>query len=126
MPVFYFDYDRREHFSAPQFTRMRHRYRGVRESHKVNLEIDQIGFSLHKLYEGDHQFRSEFADKATLLMQGGPIPVKIGGSYAYPGQDVYPTQEVFPLSGDDVLLLGLEGLATKIARLQSRLKSLEG
>ncbi len=40
---------RSERFQQPQLTRWRNRYRGARESYKVNIEMDQIRYDLARL-----------------------------------------------------------------------------
>lgn len=105
MPVFYADINKRNFFSAPQFNRMRHRYRGPRESSKINLEVDQISFSLHKLYETYNAIFGDFRTYANLLLEGGDT-------------------EVDSLSGD-LVLDGLEELTARVVALDKRVKALE-
>lgn len=71
MPNFYSEHNLRRHFNAPQFTRSRHRFRGPRESEKINLEMDQLHYSIHKLYQGQDEFQEHFVDRANLLLEGG-------------------------------------------------------
>lgn len=106
MPTLYHEYNRREQFLAPQFNRSRHRYRGPRESFKINLEIDQFAFSVHRLYESYEDFREEFIMKASLLLSGGES--------GFNDED-----------DQSVLLPGYEELVARLQRLQSRARALE-
>jgi len=106
MPTLYHEYNRREQFLAPQYTRSRHRYRGPRESYKVNLEIDQFAFSVHRLHETYEDFRGEFVTKAFLLLEGG--------------------ESGFNDADDQqVLLPGYEELVARLQRIQNRVRALE-
>jgi hypothetical protein len=71
--ISYSEHNLSSQFSAPQFNIARHRFRGARESEKVNLEIDQLTFSLRKIYEQQANFRANFRAKATILLDGGSI-----------------------------------------------------
>lgn len=48
--VLYSEFDRRNRLCEPQFQRDRSRYRGSRESYKLNLEIAQATYDLMRLY----------------------------------------------------------------------------
>lgn len=71
--ISYSEHSMSTQFSAPQFTISRHRFRGVRESEKMNLEMDQLAYSVRKLYEQQANFRANFREKATTLLEGGTI-----------------------------------------------------
>lgn len=108
MPTFYSEENKRKHFNAPQFTRMRHRFRGPRESEKVNLEIDQLAFSIRKLYQSDSGFRDKFVGLADLLLVGGEV------------EGLEDEEE------DVIELEGLEALVLRAQRAMTRARSLRG
>lgn len=105
MPEFYSDVERRNHFSAPQMTITRQRYRGPRESEKINLEMNQLAFSIKRLYERYDQLAADFVEDASILLEGGTLFVE---------------SENGPLKVD-----GLENLTGRIEDLSKRLKALE-
>lgn len=107
MPTFYFDTDIRAQFSAPQFTRLRHRYRGVRESWKVNLEIDQLLFSITDLYRRYNILHDNFVLAKELLIEGGAVT------------------GVTDYDDDPMVLDGLDSLIQQVAALKARVKRLE-
>lgn len=49
MAIFYQEIDKTRWFYEPSSGRSRHRYRGVRESHKVNLEISSFLFDINNI-----------------------------------------------------------------------------
>lgn len=106
MPEFYAEHNLRRHFTAPQFTRSRHRFRGARESEKVNLEMDQLYYSIHKLYDIQNQFQDHFVQRANLLLEGGSIEVE--------------SNEDGPID-----VVGLEELVARVDMLRRRVKALE-
>jgi hypothetical protein len=106
MGIFFFEENPRRKFDAPQYTRNRHRFRGPRESEKINLEINQTLFSIKKLYEKNEKFRDNFINHATLLLGGGDSGVNDEGN-------------------NPLVLLGLENLIVRIDQLERRLKALE-
>lgn len=109
MAEFYSEANRREHFSAPQLTRVRHRYRGPRESEKINLEINQLAFSIRRLYEMYKAISDEFANDVQLLTEGGVITV----------------EEEDGATPTPVYVDGLDELAAKLESLMKRVESLE-
>jgi len=106
MSTFYSNYDKRQHFNAPQFNRMRHRYRGTRETYKINLEIGQLTYSIHKLYKVHEEFKEDFIQKAELLLEGGDIGVNDESDQA-------------------INLTGLEDLVARVSSLANRVNSLD-
>lgn len=106
MPIFYHTFNERLYFDAPQFNRMRHRYRGVRESAKVNLEIDQTSFSINRLYEKQTVFDDSFVLYAELLTEGGNVGVNDGNNAP-------------------IVITGIDELAARIEGVTKRVKALE-
>jgi len=106
MPTFYAEHNIRRHFNAPQFTRSRHRFRGPRESEKINLEMDQLYYSIHKLYQIQDEFQEHFVQSANLLLEGGNIDVEFN--------------EDGPIE-----VIGLEELVVRVDMLRRRVKALE-
>lgn len=100
--ISYSEHSMSTQFSAPQFTISRHRFRGVRESEKINLEIDQLAYSVRKLYEQQASFRASFREKATTLLEGGPIT------------------GLEDESSNTVEVIGLNDLTARVAMLQRR------
>lgn len=107
MPKFYFTVNRREFFNAPQFTRVNHRFRGQRESEKINLEVHQMYFSIRKLYNLTASLRERYLNYATLLVEGGTI-----------------ANDLTDQSGTPLFLEGINSLTTRASMLERRLKSL--
>lgn len=107
MPVFYVDVNRREFFNAPQYTRQNHRFRGPRESEKVNLEITQMYFSINRLYNLTANLRQRYLELADLLLTGGTI-----------------SEDLLDEDDDAHVLEGIEPLVDRTALLERRLKSL--
>lgn len=112
---YYSDDNRRIYFSAPQFTKFRHRFQGPRESQKINLEIDQLYYSIRKLYDKQEEFQYKFVEKADLLLGGYPADLD------YPGSNTFPSAELFP----DLDLSGIEEFAERLDKLQRRVQALE-
>lgn len=104
----YKSYDKRHHLDAPEFTRSNHRYRGPRESSKVNLEIGQLIYSFAKLGERYDSFQEEFSGLSDILLEGGVIE----GVYSNEG-DV-----------EHIEIHGLNEIAAKIQQLNLRINNL--
>lgn len=96
--------NRREHFSAPQFTRTNHRYRGQRESEKINLELSQLYFSIRKLYEGVGNLQDDLLNAMDLLIDGN---------------DLFSLEETPYYE----MLEGLSNLVARTSLLEARLRS---
>lgn len=107
MPTFYSDDNKRAHFDAPQFNRMRHRYRGIRESQKLNLEMNQILFSIRRLYERYNDMTASMIARVSTLYEGGTIT------------------GVEDVDGN-IELEGIDAIASRMLDLNKRIKSLEG
>lgn len=70
---------------APQLVRWRHRYRGPRESYKVNLEMQQFLYDTRKLYEGIDMNSNNFITDSYGIEFGVNLDTYFWSSY-------YPTQ----------------------------------
>lgn len=99
----------------PTSVRWRHRYKGVRESLKVNQEIGQYYYDIknadYKLDNIDDQFEED----SDLLLNGGYLD---GVQFNFL-EDSTPTDE-------PVYLLGFEGMIGRVEQLRNRIRSLEG
>lgn len=104
--LIYKTYDKREHLNAPQYTRTKQRYRGPRESYKINLEISQLLYSLAGLSEQYENFQEELTDIGAQFLDGGEL------------------SNVLDSDGDPVVILGLNEIAAKIAQLRIRINNL--
>jgi len=62
---------KRFEFDEPQFTVQRQKYRGVKESHKINLELSQFLFSIRRLYEQNEEYTKQFEENMEFLFEGG-------------------------------------------------------
>lgn len=104
--LLYKTYDKREHLDAPQYTRPNHRYRGPRESSKVNLEIDQLVYSIAKLSETYDLFQQEFEGMGSVFVNGGELPAVLGKD------------------GEVVEVPGLNDIAAKVEQLHIRVNNM--
>lgn len=110
----YIDVDKNEvSISQPQFQRNRHRYRGPKESYKINLEMDQFHFDVRKLFQ-EYSEASDFFDFSTeLLYDGGVLP-----EVEYVWDDSTPLLESLQLEGIESLACRVEALHNRIRRLE--------
>lgn len=106
MAVIYSKYNLRKHINAPQFNRMRHRFRGPRESEKINLEMDQLYYSIHKQDETHKAFNDKFVMYAEMLLEGGTLT----------GID---------FEGEEIIISGLLDVAKRLDALARRVQALE-
>jgi hypothetical protein len=97
----------------PNFRRSRHRYRGHRESFKINLEINQMYTDLCnldiKLTQGEDQL-----DQLVSNILEGVTHTGI----TYTDTDATPTDE-------EVILLSMNEFTANMAALKERIKRLE-
>lgn len=115
MPKNYFDTDVRSQFSAPQFTITRHRYRGTRESEKVNLELNQLLFSIASLYERYSDIFSTIDEYAKELYVGEEEENLEGFNEFF--------TETF--ESRSLALEGLRSLVSRVQHLMKRVENLE-
>lgn len=99
-------FNRRRHLSVPQFTRSNHRFQGSRESYKINLEIQQILYSLSKLDETYSVLSDDLKEVNQVLFEGGEIPA------------------VADHNGDPLTTPGIEGMIGRLKTLQHRVSNL--
>lgn len=119
MPILYFEHRKDKLLFSPQYTRVRHRYRGPRESYKNNLEQSQIRFTIHKLYKAFNDFRADFLAKHADLYGGIVFEEGI-----FPGDQLYPGATTYP--NEDFRLSSIDDLTMRLQDLQSRVRALEG
>lgn len=110
MPIFYDNNKTTFELTEPQLTRWRHRYRGHRESLKVNTEGDQMKYDIHSLYAQLESLRERLMRNFHLLEQGG----EVDALYSEDGG-----------AEDSVVLSGLDSIAAEIEALRHRLQRQE-
>ena len=111
MAIFYTPRGYRERFLSPQFTRMRQRYKGPKDSYRVNLLHSQMRYMFTKLYEQIETVRTNFKRNADTFDLGEtPAGVTHGTT-----------------SGDAVALdvPGIDEMARDLEALKYRIESLE-
>lgn len=92
---------------APQFTRIRHRYNGVRESRKVNIHADYMYMMIGRIYTLWNDFKSDLQNIVDKLESGGDL------------SSVKDSQD------NDVTIKGLETHFNRIRDLRDRVSVLE-
>lgn len=94
MTVLYWQTDTSRWLLQPQTTRWRSRYRGPRESWKVNLELDQIGLDISRLYYRSGNDQTLF-DQQSFYVEFGvnydPVGLPYNNSFAYNFTMIYET-----------------------------------
>ncbi|HJS83572.1 MAG TPA: hypothetical protein VJ742_12135 [Nitrososphaera sp.] len=103
----------RAFLAVPQLVRWRHRFRGTRESYKINLESDQIRFDTHRLCEKYNELTILHKAQKTIVIDGGELE-----DITFREDDATPTDEA-------VVLVGLEALSQRVQRLKDRITNLE-
>lgn len=106
MPTFYDDNDSQDDFLEPQLTRWRHRFRGQRESYKINTETNQFLYDVRLLYQRAADLTELLEGYIDLLVNGGEI--EAGYNSATP-----------------IVVPGIEELASELDALLVRLRHLE-
>jgi hypothetical protein len=96
----------------PSFVRFRHRYKGPRESLKINQEIGLYYTDLNQSLLRLDAVDAELDDQTQYLVSGG------GGSDDVDYTNADAETETYYVNG-------LEELAARTARLRNRVKSLE-
>jgi len=69
----YHSLDRRQHLSQPQMGRARHRWRGWRESGKLNLEMQQFYFDVATMHARTTAQEETFEASVDILLDGGAV-----------------------------------------------------
>lgn len=115
-PLVYAEVDRRNWLLQPNFVRSRARFRGPRETEKINLEINQMYYDLHRT-------RAKMDATASNLEA---FIQRFEGGVSFEDIDLR-AEWTDPLDPDEqtVELLSMTELARQIDRLRSRVKSLE-
>jgi hypothetical protein len=114
MPITYSEADKRYWYYQPQLTRWRHRYRGPRESLKINQEIGQLLYDLTKIKQRNDELLAEL-DYYTDIMQNG---------WDFDG-DVDYTDYSSSTTFAPAELPGNIDLASRIESLRNRVRGLE-
>lgn len=94
-------------FLAPTFTRLRHRYNGIRESSKVNLHADQMYMVIGKLYKLWRMFKQDYQN-LLLWTHDGVVFANLEDE-----------------NGEQVTLIGYDELFARVRNLKSRVEVLE-
>ncbi len=106
--------DKKRWIHQPNFTRWNHRYRGVRESLKINTEIHQAYYDLYRLEERADDILDYLEEKSELLTDGGYID----------GVEFQISDDATP-GISPMYLMGLDDMITTIENLRNRTKDLE-
>lgn len=97
----------------PNIVRWRHRFRGVRESLKINQEIGQYFFDINNARQKMTTVETTQEDNVDLVLNGGEV------------QDVGILIDDATPAIEDMILPGFESLAGSFARIRNRIRSLE-
>lgn len=101
--ILYTMLDRRKWIMAPNFVRTRHRYRGYRESAKINLEIHSMTYDLKRIKKQIIDLQSTWDQYLTDLVSG----------------------VVLDLTSTTLTVEGLDSLNARVANVMRRIQSLE-
>lgn len=108
MAIFYAEYNKRAILTSPDFNRARHAFRSPRDSYQINLESEQLRYSIKKLYSKDTTLKTDMISKGTTMTEGGTVAVKYNS-------DANP----------DEILDGIETLAASVYDARRRIEALE-
>lgn len=97
----------------PSYTRVRHRYRGHRESHKINLEISQMYAELCTISRDTDEAEDNLEFYVNNILNGVTY-----SSIYFTDQDATPTNE-------NVSITGLNNFMGKLSALEQRIRRLE-
>lgn len=118
-PILYAAVNRRTQISAPNFVRSRARYRGHRESFKINLEIHQLAYDLRRLYERYDVIDAALTTHLNTIEDGGQVGATLVGTVGV----------AVRLAGDTsdkpFIITGVDDIADRLSRLETRIKNLE-
>lgn len=114
MAITYWEIDKSSWLYQPNLERSRHRYRGVRESFKFNLEINQAHFDLTYLSAKKDEVTTFLNDNTTRLYSGASI-----GGVEY---NWYYDSEA---SDQPLALDGMDTMKGSIMKLRDRVRDLE-
>lgn len=110
MPNFYSDVDKSTWMYQPNFTRSRARYRGQRESYKINTEMYQVLYDIRKLYE-------KFDTLDTIIDTNLSLTDEDSNGAYFPTVIGYPAATAVAINGLDDLVVRLEHLYRRISSL---------
>lgn len=111
--VFYTRIDKKSLVYQPSYTRVRHRYRGHRESHKVNLEMSQMYAELARIDIDLSSVEDNFENHIENILTG----INYSDIY-FTDQDATPTNEAVAITGLNDFMGKLQALEQRIARLE--------
>ena len=122
MPTLYADTKQRYWILAPQTTKWRHRYRGQRESWKINLEMNQFLYDVRKLYEGTITVSQNLANNLYNLEFG--LTISPTYSITYDDDSLYDSSAI-DYGIDGIELTGEQDYILRVTRLLKRVEKLE-
>lgn len=70
MAIYYKEDEEKDKFVQPSFVKFNHRFRGMRESYKINSDISAFRFDVHKLYEVLDRINEDIVDQQDRLLDG--------------------------------------------------------
>jgi predicted RNA-binding protein associated with RNAse of E/G family len=114
MATLYSEIDKSDWYYQPNFVRFRHRYRGVRESYKINTEITQYYYDIRKIFNESESIRDDLDTYSDIILNGGTID----------GCVYYEVLSATPIESN-LELIGLSELAIRTEKLRNRTKILE-
>lgn len=103
--------DRKEYIDAPTLVRWRSRYRGPRESIKINTESSATLYDLRRLYEKQVVLEAQLTLNLNSIEDGGLVGTT---------QVKWGAEALAPVS-----LLGIDEMNTRVSSLRKRLESLD-
>lgn len=110
--TFYSRINRESWLYQPRFVRTRHRYRGHRESEKVNLDINQIYADMSYLASEMNIAEDNLETDIDNVLNG-----KTYTDVTYTDEDATPTNELITLKSLDVFSGEMAALEQRIKRL---------
>lgn len=110
----YDEYSKEDWVYQPNSIRIRNRFRGPRESHKINLRNAQFYYDLNRLYRKLDSLSAAVDYHLELITEGGEIE---DVEYLH-SQDATPAL-------DDVTLIGVADLASQLENISNRIRRLE-
>lgn len=115
MPILYTDIDKKFWFRQPNLTRWRHKFRSPRESLKINQEIGQTHYDLHRV-----NLRSEAVSEEVDAMRENAF-----NGWDFDGDVDYDWSTDATPSASEAEFIGLNELVIRIEILRDRIRHLE-
>lgn len=112
--IFYTRIDKKSLVYQPSYTRVRHRYRGHRESHKVNLEMSQMYAELARIDVDLSNVEDAFESDVDNILTGVSY-----SDIFFTDQDATPTNEAVSITGLEQFMGKLQALEQRIAKLEN-------